>query len=143
MQESMSDVGHRDDPTLHGLPPSGARIGGQPGDDGQRYYTIQRVNGNGGNGKGDGVAGPHKHTLDESDRVKKNSIQRATVKVAKEKKKTEVCSCSSIRVQSLSISISFIRVRLLRSTLRIILSTSLLVRGDGLSRFGQRSDDLT
>ncbi|KAI9759016.1 MAG: hypothetical protein M1835_000478, partial [Candelina submexicana] len=55
----------------------------------QRYYTIQRVNGNGGNGKGDGVAGPHKHTLEESDKVKKNSVQRHFIKEEKEKKKTQ------------------------------------------------------
>jgi hypothetical protein len=42
----------------------------------RKYYTFQRVNGNGGNGKGDGVAGPHKHSLEESDRVKKNSVVR-------------------------------------------------------------------
>ena len=55
-----------------------------------RYYTIQRVNGNGGNGKGDGTAGPHKHTLQESDRVKKNSIARHFLKLEKVKKKTQV-----------------------------------------------------
>ncbi|KAG4440012.1 hypothetical protein IFR05_004526 [Cadophora sp. M221] len=60
-----------------------------PGATGQRYYTIQRVNGNGGNGKGDGVPGPHKHGLSESDRVKKNSIQRLTMKKDKEEKKTQ------------------------------------------------------
>ncbi|MCJ1426567.1 hypothetical protein MMC29_004470 [Sticta canariensis] len=38
------------------------------GDD--RYCIIERVNGNGGNGKGAGTAGPHKHTLQESDRKK-------------------------------------------------------------------------
>lgn len=59
---------------------------------GGKYYTIQRVNGNGGNGKGDGVAGPHKHTLEESDRVKKNSVTRCMIKEEKEKKKTTV-SC--------------------------------------------------
>ena len=65
-----------------------------PGATGQRYYTIQRVNGNGGNGKGDGVPGPHKHALEESDRVKKNSIQRLTMKKDKEEKKTQVCTPS-------------------------------------------------
>ncbi|KAK2626150.1 hypothetical protein QTJ16_004412 [Diplocarpon rosae] len=60
-----------------------------PGATGQRFYTIQRVNGNGGNGKGDGVPGPHKHGLEESDRVKKNSIQRLTMKKDKEEKKTQ------------------------------------------------------
>ena len=63
-----------------------------PGSNGEVYYTIQRVNGNGGNGKGDGVAGPHKHTLEESDRVKKNSIQRNMLKQEKEKKKSQVSS---------------------------------------------------
>lgn len=61
-----------------------------PGSSGQRYYTIQRVNGNGGNGKGDGVAGPHKHTLEDSDRVKKNSVHRYLMKREKEEKKTQV-----------------------------------------------------
>jgi len=61
-----------------------------PGATGQRYYTIQRVNGNGGNGKGDGVPGPHKHGLEESDRVKKNSVQRFLMKRDKEEKKTQV-----------------------------------------------------
>jgi hypothetical protein len=61
-----------------------------PGAGGQRYYTIQRVNGNGGNGKGDGVPGPHKHTLAESDRIKKNSVQRFVMKKDKEEKKTQV-----------------------------------------------------
>lgn len=63
---------------------------GHPGANGQRYYTIQRVNGNGGNGKGDGVAGPHKHTLEESDAIKKSSVARNKLKQAKEKKKAEV-----------------------------------------------------
>ncbi|KAF4632420.1 hypothetical protein G7Y89_g5704 [Cudoniella acicularis] len=66
-----------------GLPPD------HPGANGQRYYTIQRVNGNGGNGKGDGVPGPHKHPLSESDRVKKNSVQRYLLKADKENKKTQ------------------------------------------------------
>jgi hypothetical protein len=61
-----------------------------PGATGQRYYTIQRVNGNGGNGKSDGVAGPHKHGLLQSDRVKKNSVQRFLMKKDKEEKKTQV-----------------------------------------------------
>ena len=61
-----------------------------PGATGQRYYTIQRVNGNGGNGKGDGVAGPHKHDLERSDSIKKNSILRFLQKREKEDKKTQV-----------------------------------------------------
>ncbi|KAF5964196.1 glutathione transferase omega 1 [Fusarium bulbicola] len=62
---------------------------------GQRLWTIQRVNGNGGNGKGDGVAGPHKHTLERSDEIKKNSVQRylanqGDVRKEKEKEKAQV-----------------------------------------------------
>lgn len=71
--------------------------GTHPGASGQRYYTIQRVNGNGGNGKGDGVPGPHKHGLDESDKVKKNSIQRLTMKKDKEEKKSQVCHYLSLK----------------------------------------------
>lgn len=56
---------------------------------GQRFWTIQRVNGNGGNGKGDGVAGPHKHTLAKSDEIKKNSVQRYVAAQDKETKKTQ------------------------------------------------------
>ncbi|KAF2182188.1 hypothetical protein K469DRAFT_586915 [Zopfia rhizophila CBS 207.26] len=59
----------------------------QPAPTGKKIYTIQRVNGNGGNGKGDGVAGPHKHTLEESDRVKKNSVIRWMMKNEKDKKR--------------------------------------------------------
>jgi glutathione S-transferase len=77
-------------PANSGISPS------HPGATGQRYYTIQRVNGNGGNGKGDGVAGPHKHPLSESDRVKKNSVQRFLMKKDKDEKKTQVSMVFSI-----------------------------------------------
>jgi hypothetical protein len=40
-----------------------------------RFYTVQRVNGTGPNGKEEG-AGGHRHTLEESDRIKKNSVLR-------------------------------------------------------------------
>ena len=36
------------------------------------------------------MAGPHKHTLEDSDRVKKNSVQRFLIKEEKEKKKSQV-----------------------------------------------------
>ncbi|KAK6593049.1 glutathione transferase [Botrytis cinerea] len=42
-----------------------------------------------GNGKGDGVAGPHKHDLARSDEIKKNSILRFLQKREKEDKKTQ------------------------------------------------------
>jgi hypothetical protein len=62
---------------------------GHPGVNGARYFTIQRVNG-GANGRADGVGGGHRHTLEESDRVKRNSVQRFLLKEAKDKKKTSV-----------------------------------------------------
>lgn len=67
-----------------------------PGANGERFFTIQRVNGNGANGKNDGVGGGHRHTLEESDRVKKNSVQRYLLKEAKEKKKTGSVSVRSV-----------------------------------------------
>ena len=72
------------------LAPSATLPQGHPGATGARYYTIQRVNGNGGNGRADGVGGPHRHTLEESDRVKKNSVLRHMLKEEKEKKKVLV-----------------------------------------------------
>ncbi|KAL3470028.1 hypothetical protein BJX99DRAFT_58374 [Aspergillus californicus] len=72
---------------------------GHPGATGQRFFTIQRVNGNGANGKNDGVSGGHRHSLEESDRVKKNSVQRYLLKEARERKKS-----SSTRTMSTSTS---------------------------------------
>ena len=69
-----------------------------PGADGSRYYTIQRVNGSNGNGKADGTAGGHKHTLEDSDRVKKNSIQRHFLKEEKVKKRSQVSKSLPILV---------------------------------------------
>jgi glutathione S-transferase len=60
----------------------------QPGANGEKFWTIQRVNGNGGNGKGDGVAGPHKHSLAKSDEIKKSTVQRYINMQKKESKKT-------------------------------------------------------
>lgn len=53
----------------------------------KKYWTIQRVNGNGGNGKGDGVPGPHKHTLQKSDEIKKSTVQRFLAQQEKEARK--------------------------------------------------------
>jgi hypothetical protein len=60
--------------------------------DGHKLYIIQRVNGNGGNGKTDGVGGGHRHTLEDSDRVKKNSVHRYLLKKSKGEKKVVVVS---------------------------------------------------
>ena len=64
-----------------------------PGADGARYYTIQRVNGNGANGKGDGTVGGHRHSLEDSDKIKKNSIHRHFLKEDKERRKSTVRVC--------------------------------------------------
>ncbi|KAI2629376.1 hypothetical protein GGS21DRAFT_492309 [Xylaria nigripes] len=53
----------------------------------QKYWTIQRVNGNGANGKSDGVAGPHKHTLQKSDEIKKSTVQRFLARKEKESRR--------------------------------------------------------
>ncbi|KAJ5983428.1 Glutathione S-transferase/chloride channel C-terminal [Penicillium waksmanii] len=68
------------------LAPSPNLAPSPPGTGSRRYYTIQRVNGNGANGKNDGVSGGHRHTLEESDRVKKNSVQRYLLKDKGKKK---------------------------------------------------------
>ncbi len=94
----------------HESPDDGEAVGkgeqmwpqGHPGADGKKWYTIQRVNGSadtGGRGKGgddtedDDMNGgeggrnlDHKHTLHESDRIKKNSVQRWLLKEEKEKR---------------------------------------------------------
>ncbi len=50
----------------------------------QRFYTIQRVNGTGAGGARDDQIRPnHKHTLEESDRIKKNSVVRWMAKPKK------------------------------------------------------------
>lgn len=43
---------------------------------GKAFWTIQRINGNGVNGVGDGKPETHRHTLEKSDEIKKNSVQR-------------------------------------------------------------------
>ncbi|KAK0733372.1 hypothetical protein B0T26DRAFT_745414 [Lasiosphaeria miniovina] len=42
----------------------------------QSFWSIQRVNGNGTNGVGDGKPSKHRHTLGKSDEIKKCSVQR-------------------------------------------------------------------
>lgn len=75
----------------------------------KKFYTIQRVNGNGGNGKGDGVAGPHKHSLEHSDRVKKNSVMRWQAKCDKDdRRKTQVSFFSFTLLHNRSLHITFL-----------------------------------
>jgi hypothetical protein len=87
----------------HTFPPD------HPGANGARYYTIQRVNGNGANGKNDGVAGGHRHTLEESDRVKKSSVQRYLNRETKDKRNKMVCSiCRDLDLPAYVTIIDFI-----------------------------------
>ena len=66
------------------LEPSQEYPEGHPGSNGRKWYMIQRVNGD----KDDEILDlNHKHTLEESDRIKKNSVQRWLVAQEKEKKK--------------------------------------------------------
>ena len=89
-----------DSPTVSGQqrPPASAILRSNDGlqqgpastQSGTRYYTIQRVNGSGLNGKDGPASGGHKHTLEESDRLKKNSILRFFLKEEKVKRQTQV-----------------------------------------------------
>lgn len=78
------------------LTPNPSPPDGHAGIAGERFFTIQRVNGNGANGKHDGVGGGHRHTLEESDRVKKNSVQQRIMNQARERKRS-----SPVRISSL------------------------------------------
>ena len=49
-----------------------------------KKYEITRVSGVDENGRTDGMAGAHKHSLEESDRVKKNSVVRYFAALEKE-----------------------------------------------------------
>ncbi|KAJ5823345.1 Glutathione S-transferase/chloride channel C-terminal [Penicillium robsamsonii] len=80
------DPATRNVQTFGMLTPNPALPPNHPGSNGGRYFTIQRVNGNGANGKNDGVCGGHQHTLEESDRVKKSSVQRYVLKEKKDKR---------------------------------------------------------
>jgi glutathione S-transferase len=74
------------------LAPSSNLPANHPGASGARYYTIQRINGASGEKSSDApssaTSSSHKHTLEESDRVKKNTVQRCLLKAAKEAKKS-------------------------------------------------------
>lgn len=70
-----------------------------PGADGKRFYSIQRVNGTGPNSQNDEAAGEHKHDLETSDRIKKNSILREVAKNEMERKKIKVSSLSILMMR--------------------------------------------
>ena len=72
-------------PTSAHLPPD---LANGPGSRAARYFTIQRVNAGGGDDNGD--VQKHKHTLEDSDRIKKNSVQRGLLKEEKINRKQQV-----------------------------------------------------
>lgn len=91
-QSSSSDPSSRDPQPFGMLTPNPALTEAHPGANGERFFTIQRVNGNGANGKNDGIGGGHRHTLADSDRVKKSSVQRhAQNEVRNKRKSNSVC----------------------------------------------------
>ena len=102
---ALFDQSNTSDPYSRGAQPFGVLMPNpalpetHPGTTGERFFTIQRVNGNGANGKNDGIGGGHRHTLADSDRVKKNSVQRHIQNEARDKKKANsvrvymVCPC--------------------------------------------------
>jgi len=62
----------------------------------RRFYTVQRVNGTGPTGKEEGGGG-HKHNLEQSDLIKKNSVVRWMMKNKKEvKRKVPVSKISCV-----------------------------------------------
>ena len=62
---------------------------GAPAQATTRFYTIQRVNGTGPNAKDEGSGG-HRHSLEDSDRIKKNSVIRSLEKTDRVRKKIPV-----------------------------------------------------
>ncbi|KAE9981170.1 hypothetical protein EG328_011846 [Venturia inaequalis] len=49
----------------------------------RRFYTLQRVNGTGPSGREEG-GGPHRHGIEDSDKIKKNSVERWMARSGKE-----------------------------------------------------------
>ena len=62
-----------------------------PGANGARYFTVQRVSGGNANDEDGNEEHVHKHSLEDSDRIKKNSVQRWLLKEEKDKKRQTVC----------------------------------------------------
>lgn len=83
------------------LAPNPTLPAGHPGANGARYYTIQMVNGNinGTDTTSPTDSGPacmHKHSLEDSDKIKKNSVQRHFLKGEKEAKRTSSTTSNTI-----------------------------------------------
>ena len=106
-QSSSSDPSSRNPQPFGMLTTNPALTGTRPGATGERFFTIQRVNGNGANGKNDGIGGGHRHTLADSDRVKINSVQRHAQSEVQNKRKSNLVRIDSFAlVSSLSVPCS-------------------------------------
>ena len=79
----------QDPPQAFGvLTPSNNLPVDHPGLNGARYYTIQRISATANNETSSDTIQGHKHTLAESDKVKKHSVQRHLLKEEKERKRS-------------------------------------------------------
>lgn len=67
------------------LTPNNTLPSDHPGANGGRYFVIERVNAD-----DDSETVLHQHTLEESDRIKKNTVQRTILKQERERKKAVV-----------------------------------------------------
>lgn len=102
-QDSLSDAAQ----PFGVLAPNPTLPPGHPGANGARYYTIQMVNGNtnGTDTNSPADSGPacmHKHSLLDSDKIKKNSVQRHFLKVEKEVKRMSSTNTSNTISNSIS-----------------------------------------
>jgi glutathione S-transferase len=85
----LDNVGDPIDPALF-------QAGQQSGNARKKYYTIQRVNGATPGGRDKPTVPSHKHSLEESDRIKKNSVIRHHLKETKSKDKSKTTVSISI-----------------------------------------------
>ncbi|KAK5090114.1 hypothetical protein LTR05_000283 [Lithohypha guttulata] len=86
------------DSTFGILEPARDHPPNHPGYSGKKWYMVQRVNG------GDGEDGEerdldHKHSLEESDRIKKNSVQRWLLSKKKENKKAAKAGKTGVHLE--------------------------------------------
>lgn len=102
-REGAGQSGNKRSQPFGVLAPSSTLPAGHPGANGAKYYTIQRVSGNPGGENSDAIGAMHKHTLEESDRVKKNSVQRWLLKEEKALKRRDLV-CVSLLLESFSLA---------------------------------------
>lgn len=78
----------------------------------RRFYTLQRVNGTGPSGREEG-GGPHRHEIEDSDKIKKNSVVRWLAKNHKDPPKRRppiVSVCTTFHFGCISLVLSFEKI---------------------------------